>query len=688
MASGDVGLVPAGDAHPDDRAGRAVDLLRRRDRPARRAGPGLPPLLPVGPTRTRGTATSWPTSRAPPRSATRTRSCAAARSGSLGGRGAWRWPTCAADDAATIDRGGQRRRPSRPGSIVELPELAAAMRSSRWRSAGLPRPGPRSPWPTGGPRSRSRPAPGASCSWRRDDDRWPIPRRSVVRPAAGPPPHVAAVALAGRHRRAGWPRAGRPRRPPPSPSAPPVAVADLPPLAPDGAIDEAGLAHDSRSDRYRTPFGAVPAGTTVTLRLRATAGDLTEATVRVWDQLEELQALIPMQVVASDRTAGRARLRLLAGDAPDAPPGRRSSGTASSSATARPPGYVEDDPPADGGAVERGQRRRGRARLRGQHRRVVADRRLRAGLHDAGLGPGRARLPGLPRPLQRRRPVEQPVARTRSRGPTARASTATATSTATPSSPKAWDELPEGYCRAYQGVTCDETPARPRLLRRRPGGDHREARRPRGPRRDRPLPQPDLRGALQPPLRHQQLRRRSTPTSARRPTSTASSRRRRRAGSGSSSTASSTTSRPTRRGSTGRGASPRSAPARRPTPPYRSWFTFRAPKPNEPVALRCLDGGRRRHLLRRLVRLRHDPRGGRAGRRLRPRSPGRTASSGAGSRRGRPAGGSTSWTTSATASCARSAPPRRRPIPDALVLGEQWLDASAWLLGRPGRHAR
>ena len=78
--------------------------------------------------------------------------------------------------------------------------------------------------------------------------------------------------------------APRSTSPSPSPSTPPsapLAVADQPPLARDGAIDEGGLAHDSRSDRYRTPFGAVPAGTTVTLRLRATAGDLTDATVRI-----------------------------------------------------------------------------------------------------------------------------------------------------------------------------------------------------------------------------------------------------------------------------------------------------------------------------------------------------------------------------------------------------------------------
>ena len=65
--------------------------------------------------------------------------------------------------------------------------------------------------------------------------------------------------------------ASRPSGPGPGPG--PMALEpDLAPLAADGQISEADLAHDSRDDRYRTPFGAVQAGTVVTLRLRAAAG--------------------------------------------------------------------------------------------------------------------------------------------------------------------------------------------------------------------------------------------------------------------------------------------------------------------------------------------------------------------------------------------------------------------------------
>jgi hypothetical protein len=43
----------------------------------------------------------------------------------------------------------------------------------------------------------------------------------------------------------------------------------------DGAVEIAGLFHDSRDDLYRSPGGAVPAGTAVTLRARTLHGDAT-----------------------------------------------------------------------------------------------------------------------------------------------------------------------------------------------------------------------------------------------------------------------------------------------------------------------------------------------------------------------------------------------------------------------------
>ncbi|MHB9144870.1 MAG: alpha-amylase family glycosyl hydrolase [Symbiobacteriia bacterium] len=56
------------------------------------------------------------------------------------------------------------------------------------------------------------------------------------------------------------------------------------------------LRHDSRNSLYRSPFGAVPAGTPVTLRIQAAANDLTGAEVRLWDDGTRTASLIPMQV--------------------------------------------------------------------------------------------------------------------------------------------------------------------------------------------------------------------------------------------------------------------------------------------------------------------------------------------------------------------------------------------------------
>lgn len=92
---------------------------------------------------------------------------------------------------------------------------------------------------------------------------------------------------------------------PPQSSGRPVAVTpDLLPLEPDGEIDEASLAHDSRSDLYRVPWGAVPAGTDVTLRIAAAAGDLTAASARVSDELSGSSVTVPLARVARDATLG------------------------------------------------------------------------------------------------------------------------------------------------------------------------------------------------------------------------------------------------------------------------------------------------------------------------------------------------------------------------------------------------
>ena len=103
-----------------------------------------------------------------------------------------------------------------------------------------------------------------------------------------------------------WPRdAPGPGPGPDLDGVPAEALApDLSPLALDGQIRLEDLAHDSRDDAYRQPFGAVPVGTEVTLRLRAAAGDLEEVTIRIWDALAESQVLVPMVVAARGATGG------------------------------------------------------------------------------------------------------------------------------------------------------------------------------------------------------------------------------------------------------------------------------------------------------------------------------------------------------------------------------------------------
>ncbi len=67
--------------------------------------------------------------------------------------------------------------------------------------------------------------------------------------------------------------------------------------------------HDSRSDSYRNPgwgtsapyrTGAVPVDTTVTLRIRAKADNLTKADIRVWDNDASSEIIIPMSISSSD----------------------------------------------------------------------------------------------------------------------------------------------------------------------------------------------------------------------------------------------------------------------------------------------------------------------------------------------------------------------------------------------------
>jgi glycosidase len=68
----------------------------------------------------------------------------------------------------------------------------------------------------------------------------------------------------------------------------------------DNNVEWDGLGHDSRDTLYRTPGGAVPAGTPVKLRFRTFHDDVTSVKVRVYDLNASTQQLLPMTRAATD----------------------------------------------------------------------------------------------------------------------------------------------------------------------------------------------------------------------------------------------------------------------------------------------------------------------------------------------------------------------------------------------------
>jgi len=69
--------------------------------------------------------------------------------------------------------------------------------------------------------------------------------------------------------------------------------------AQDNSVWWDGLEHNSRSDFYRQPFGALPAETPITLRFRTYAGDVTGVKVRFYDTAQSQQTVLPLTKVAT-----------------------------------------------------------------------------------------------------------------------------------------------------------------------------------------------------------------------------------------------------------------------------------------------------------------------------------------------------------------------------------------------------
>jgi len=70
--------------------------------------------------------------------------------------------------------------------------------------------------------------------------------------------------------------------------------------SPDNDVWWDGVRHDSRDPLYRTPGGAVPAGTPVKLRLRTFHNDVTDVKLRLFDVEANAQQLLPMSLAAGD----------------------------------------------------------------------------------------------------------------------------------------------------------------------------------------------------------------------------------------------------------------------------------------------------------------------------------------------------------------------------------------------------
>ena len=121
----------------------------------------------------------------------------------------------------------------------------------------------------------------------------------------------------------------------------------------DNNVEWDGLRFDSRDTLYRTPSGAVPAGTPVTFRFRTFHDDATGVKMRVYDTNTSSQQLISMQRVASGVSCYQ---ESLAGDSCDYWQARLANPTpnvdwyrfivADGTATAY---YADDTPALDGG---------------------------------------------------------------------------------------------------------------------------------------------------------------------------------------------------------------------------------------------------------------------------------------------------------------------------------------------------
>ena len=214
----------------------------------------------------------------------------------------------------------------------------------------------------------------------------------------------------------------------------------------DGSIREADLQHDSRDDLYRAPVGAVTAGTPVHVRLRAAAGDLSGAQLRLADRLSGESWSQPMELAATDPDAGGSGYDFWEAVVETGPqPGIIDYSIVAQDGQASR--VLSDDRAGDGGS--------GRIGRSG----VVADPwQITAYLPDfetPAWAPGSVVYQVFPDRFANADPSNDPSPDA-TPGPGGADVYRHGEVHGMPIITKGWDELPEGHCRDYKPEPCDE----------------------------------------------------------------------------------------------------------------------------------------------------------------------------------------------------------------------------------------
>jgi glycosidase len=231
----------------------------------------------------------------------------------------------------------------------------------------------------------------------------------------------------------------------PVPPPAPVVAEDEARPAVDGSIREADLQHDSRDDLYRAPTGAVPAGTPVRVRLRATAGDLEAAQLRLSDRLTGEAFALPMERVASDPDGGEFGYDFWEALV-ETGPGPAILDYSIVAQDGQASRVLSDDRAADGGTGRIG---------RGIPEHLWQITAYEPDFETPGWAPGSVVYQVFPDRFANGDLANDPSPEA-TPGPSGAEVYRHGDVHGVPIITKGWDELPEGHCRDYKPEPCDE----------------------------------------------------------------------------------------------------------------------------------------------------------------------------------------------------------------------------------------